>query len=526
MIIRMIFASVLLSLVVRAQGFPVQLSVESSANGWGAASMSPGADLNGDGIPEVVFLSSVGVALCDGADLSVIHFVQNFSYYYHTVSYSGGSWTDDVDGDGLADIIISRNVVTGTVFCWDGCTTTYSYGSGFLVLSSDTFLPLAEFSGSGQWGGGYLSLNDLNGDGTKEVIRNGTSALTVCDVQTEQVLPGFIPLTVTESGFVPRLATGQDLDGDGWNDLYIGYRNGGTGLIEIRSGNPADAFAVLLSIPGGSYPELGSQSGNFLHDINGDGVPEITGSYGSYGAGGAVIFSGADASVLLDTGPVAISSRGFWPLPDLDGDGTPEIGIAGWNSPSDIGSVVILRGTDLSQLRVLPGGLPVGHVSSFCAAGDHNGDGFEDLMISSYYYPGYMAGPSQGQVRVESVLGWHRYGDPADHALDLGRVNYASNPLQGPVVLSGGTPNGHGSMLGGFAADDMLYEPTAIPILVDTGADFLFLIDNLPLDGNGSAQWPVDLRQPALDGLTMYLQFFDVTNGLTSSNGLALRFTN
>ncbi|MEZ6197007.1 MAG: hypothetical protein R3F20_14970 [Planctomycetota bacterium] len=556
---RTLLAIVLLAAAARGQGFPVQFALDSNANGWGEGLIEPGPDRDGDGIPEFLTTSSAGFALCRGSDMSVLNFTPNgVPVGVYCSSFSGLctatnvhfygediAWIDDVDGDGHADIAVQRRreyEYTDCVLIFGSysCSTTNHVFSGVEIVSGATFTRISfheVFTPQGiGFGGRWIQpFHDVTGDGVGEVIMSGSDATRVLNPVTNTVailLPNNYSTGLFLIDVQPCVSGGGDYDGDGWDDLFIGIRNFGTGQIEIRSGNPANPFVILTSFPGNGYFARGYEGGLILHDLTGDGIAEIAANYGTAGNFGTVVMSGADASVLYDTGYAFGRAPELKKLPDLDGDGLPEFGIGGWHptTAGGAGAVRIHRGSDLSLLHELSGPFPGARTRSFASVGDRDGDGFAEVLLGGNTQAAIAAGllppgPQMGRMRIESPLGWHRYGDPADHPLDLGRVNYASDPLQGPIVLTGGTPNGHGSLLGGFAADDMLYGPTAIPVLVDTGADFAFLIDNLPLDGSGAAQWPLDLRQPALDGVSLFLQFFDATNGLASSNGLALRFT-
>ncbi|MEZ6197789.1 MAG: hypothetical protein R3F20_19035, partial [Planctomycetota bacterium] len=129
-----------------------------------------------------------------------------------------------------------------------------------------------------------------------------------------------------------------------------------------------------------------------------------------------------------------------------------------------------------------------------------------------------------GLMYVVSIFGAQEYGDPVEHALALSRISYASNAFQGPIILEGGTPFGAAALAVSTMPASFIYPGTVERVLVSLGADLALLVSGLPLDATGRLELPLDLRNPVLDGRTLFLQAFELTGTPTSSNGLALQF--
>ena len=191
-----------------------------------------------------------------------------------------------------------------------------------------------------------------------------------------------------------------DLDGDGYDDLIVG-------------GNRADDFV------GKAWVFYGSASGPAATaDL--ELVPPSTGQFGFHVAG----------------------------LGDVDGDGYPEVGVGAPFSDGRSGRVYVYSGgpTGLDATpHVVSGPVSGGYFGLAFDGGDVNGDGYADLVASSYCYGG-----CRGRVYVFE-------GGPAGLAASPATAIDGPTTLSyyGQAVASGGDTDGDGCddvVVGGYGA--------------------------------------------------------------------------
>jgi len=245
--------------------------------------MSPeAADLNGDGIPEVVFITFAGSGWQAGGILRAIH-GNDGSEYFNIVDpalrMSAGSELaiGDIDNDGLPEIVGIKS--TGEVICFEN--------NGTLKWISTTVVGNRR----------AVAIADIDNDGVPEIIA-GRVVLNNDGSQRWAGTPGNSYNTVV-----------SDLDLDGVPEVISGntaYRNDGT---------------VYWTAP------VSAASRDAVANFNKDAFPEVVTV-----AGSKVYMWAHDGTPLW--GPVAIPSKGGAGPPliaDVDGDGILDIGVAGYD---------------------------------------------------------------------------------------------------------------------------------------------------------------------------------------------------
>ncbi|MEZ6197802.1 MAG: hypothetical protein R3F20_19100 [Planctomycetota bacterium] len=530
---------------VEAQSFPFHvwhLRVDSSGFGRGIAA---GPDLDGDGRSELLIAAGGGFgafSLHDGATLTTLYgesggqtmeAVGLVSRIIHPTL----AWLDDLDGDGVDDFAHGY-----TTFTYSSPVGGPIHRRGFTVRSGATGSPIWTFLPLGSGGLGVQvrvrALHDVTGDGVGELLVEEPLGCRIYDVAS-QTLVATLPFASVApmTDFTSTVNVGGDVDGDGWPDFIMGSGVNGNmgqgGLVEVRSGDPASGFAVIHALFGAQGEELGGVNVGILSDLDGDGHCEFFASRAlnlpnSFFDSAIVVYSGATAQPLFDSEtPDFFFGADCRSVPDITADGVDDFAVFGSSYPAaTAGELRFYDGASFSTIRIVEGAADGNYLSQFESVGDGNGDGFPEFVFggAGVSPPGSPTGtPDYGFVWIESLFGSDEYGDPSEHALTLSRQPY-SNPFLGPLVVGGGTPNGAISLVASYQPDDFIFPGTTVRVLLDVGAPLAFILDNLPLDANGGASFPLDLRNPLLDGTTVYLQAFDLPAGPQSSNAIAIRF--
>ena len=303
------------------------------------AGLAAAGDLNGDGVTELLvgvpqdgnaFTAGNGLLeLRDGATGSVLTSWSGLGFAdAFGTAVDGG---EDVDGDGVPDIVVGSPFYSGSGITGAGLTT---------VLS----------------GASYSVLGQVPGGSTQENIG----------------------LTVKLTG---------DLDGDGLSEIMTGsldaFSNRGVVRVYTLAGGGLSLMYEWVGANGGSRFGI---SFDTISDINSDGVVDLL--IGS-AFRGYYIYSGADGTELRNTTLASESTLGtsVCSIPDLNGDGIDEIVTgaiqAGVFNPGP-GRVYVRSGLTDTTLFTVDGATAGDRFGWKVAdAGDWNGDGKNDFLVTS-----------------------------------------------------------------------------------------------------------------------------------------------
>lgn len=367
------------------------------------ATLVPGAgfvvgtvdDLDGDGAADGLISSITvnggrgrvfAISSADGATLLTIDGLLVGDQLGHSVVGH-----DDVDGDGLAEILVGAPAVsTGRA----GRVSLHSGADGAPVWSVDGG------SVADSFGWVVASAGDLDGDGIADVLAcapGHDSAMGASDVGLVHVLSGADGTILrthegsTAFGYLGASAGGlDDVDADGVSDYVLcalGEGANGTGRAVVLSGATG---AEIWSVSAGPFAR---QYGNFFSgsagDVDADGVEDVyVIDYINVASRGRLfVYSGVDGTVLQSIrGPEG--SRwmfGRVRIGDLDADGHDDLVVCSSLNDvggNDAGAVYFYSGADGASLGQLTADTAGANLGTDCASlGDVDGDGRPEVFV-------------------------------------------------------------------------------------------------------------------------------------------------
>jgi hypothetical protein len=513
-----------------------------------------------DGL-NVISGGSVALASLDGIDgMRIDGTVANDRL---GASVSGGA---DVNGDGLADIVIGAPKVgndVGAAYVVFGSSST---SAATLALASLT--PASGFridgAGDNDWtGNGVALVGDFNGDelGASEILigaphqsgvapQPGASYLVfggaqpvLAPLQVNALGSSGVALTGIEdmdySGFA--VSSAGDFNGDGFADLATvssladraGVDDVGAAYLMFGGNGALDGSVALASLTGSSGFKI--EGANFYQvqavgsagDINGDGLDDLI--LGGEAATADTRAEGGMAFVIfgVDTAPVAAIDLGTMSadsgfrvegladgdhlgasvagIGDFNGDGFDDIAIgAPKASPTDAGSTYVIFGhagafQAAFDLATLDGsnGFRIDGVTAngnsgraVSGAGDVNGDGYADLLIGAPG-PGSGAGTGAGASFVLFGAGtgfaanFNMAAIDGHNGLRLdGRTPPIGTDISGSDVSAAGDLNGDG--YGDILVGAQGFGAAPGSAYVVYGRDFTGTVDRQGGSGNDS----------------------------------------
>jgi hypothetical protein len=417
---------------VRAD-LPIGLRLDGeSPNDFFGASVAGAGDVNGDGVPDII----VGAPQADpgGRTDAGSAFVFSGANGARLFRFDGQAAGDclgfqvasagDVNGDGRPDFVVGA---TGA-----DARGRSDAGSAF-VFSGANGAQLSRFDGEAagdMLGSSAASAGDVNGDGVPDIIVGA---------------PGADPGGRKDAGsaFVFSGANGARLfrfDGEAAGDM-LGFSAAGVGDVngdgvpDIVAGAPfADpggrenaGSAFVFSGATGALVWRFDGEGKFGYwdclgfsvagtgDVNGDGKGDvIVGAPGWYGGlGQAVVFSGATGSAFITEWGYLSGGQlvGYWVAGagDVNGDGAPDFIVGGpglgLGGGTNAGGAYVDSGATGARVKRFEGPAAWDRLGSSVAwAGDLNGDGLDDVIISAIrWHP--ESPPEPGSVWVVTPVG-------------------------------------------------------------------------------------------------------------------------
>ena len=373
--------------------------------GWVSA---PLADLDGDGLPELVvgapFHAQSGAnrgriyVYSGGSGVELFHADGGVAQERlgHAVRPAG-----DLDGDGIEDVLASGPGSAGVA----GAARVFSGATGALLLTIGLGVPGDSFGFS------CAGLGDVDGDGVPDLAVSaptdgtaGASAgrvVVVSGADGTTVLHTFLGSAPGDlfGSAVARLA---DMTGDGLPQLVVGASGAGSGGLAYVFDLASEALLYPPLVPNASAVSFGQFFADEIGEVDGDGLPDLyVGDFADGGGRGrAYVFSGATGARLLTlTGP---SGAGFGigrGLGDVNGDGRADLVLGSWTASQGAtraGRLEVYSGADGTLLRRVTSTTPR-EALGFDAhgLGDLDGDGQPELVGTAASF-----GQSRGRVYV------------------------------------------------------------------------------------------------------------------------------
>jgi hypothetical protein len=263
-------------------------------------------------------------------------------------------------------------------------------------------------------------------------------------------------------GFGHAVANAGDVNGDGCDDVIVGYRFGSTafgpntGSATVWSGCTG---ALLYTFTGDTAQDAFGKAVAGAGDVNGDGRADVIVGAAlddntGINSGSAKVFSGADGSLIyVFNGALARHNLGVAVagVGDVNHDGRADVAV-GANPELTLaqshGYVKVFSGMDGSVLFTVTGAVKTSRLGfTIASAGDVNGDGTPDLVVGDPRDATH--GTSAGAVRVYSgVNGAQLFVFVGDALNDqLGIAVGAAGDLDGDghADVIGGTPWANGT---------------------------------------------------------------------------------
>ncbi len=411
---------------------------------WLGYALAPTGDIDGDGVVDLLVVSSYGSSSSGGGGSGrtpAVTLIYGLSFgpgsYAATVppeqepDYAKYDWDlgGDFDGDGYNEVAWVGTDPAGRT------SVELLWGDGTRWTDGGSVRADVTIEADSSWGlGSEIAVGDADGDGFSDVLsaRTGGAALIYGDATrlTDGDTADHVEIAGSSAWFGGGDVAIGDLDGDGLGDLAI------TDVYDGMAGADAPGavyvlysdgrFASSLALPGDEDAVIRAPTGMGLvymgyqlevGDLDGDGYGELVAATHNYDSahGIAWVFEGTtrwsgeyattDAKGYIygaTASPFAVSVE---LTDDIDGDKAKDLFVGATNA-----GVFLFRGADVSGALTdadafisITGGPADGKLGYTVSSGDLDDDGVTDLVAGAY--GAYGTGSGDGRVWFYSGAG-------------------------------------------------------------------------------------------------------------------------
>lgn len=318
----------------------------------------------------------------------------------------------DVNGDGVADMICA------TENYWTICFNGNSHGSADTLWKFNTYFGTNN-TGSVDWEDAMQIMDDLNGDGIKEVVigcGGGNEAVYVLNGATGRLIWEYTGPNTNYDGDIMGIRVDRDFNSDGIKDVLISASGEG-------QTNPGRHSAICLNAVNGNVLWINQINSEFTYDVVSTTIGGAIAFSNNGGPYGIIGFNGTGGTIW--NLPIPGASNSVWSMKeiaDINGDGNTDIAsLYGFT-----GSVNAISGSTGAQIWNL--GLGSSNNGTVEVLDDLDQNGYKDLTYS---------GP-QTAFRIDSKTGQQMWNQSfgASYIRDAGIIGDLSGDSVAEVMYS------------------------------------------------------------------------------------------
>jgi uncharacterized protein YjdB len=316
------------------------------------------ADFNGDGKADVAVANFGGVT--GGGSVSVLP-GNGDGTFQTAVNYAAGNGpiamvAGDFNADGKTDLVVanySDNTVSVLLGNGDG---TFQTAVNFAAGIAPSAMAIGDFNGDGKLDLAIINFPGIASGSLSVLLGNGDGTFRA-------------PVSSNPGTYVRCIAVG-DFNGDGIADLVVGSSYN----LSVLAGNGDGSFQAPVVLTYGLFYSV------VVGDFNGDGKADVAAAYYTFGQL-YVLLGNGDGSFQFSASYVTGTYPRSLVAGDFNGDGKTDLAVANFGGVAG-GSVTVLSGTGSGTFQT-PVNYPSGRNPDAIAAGDFNGDGQADLVVSN-----------------------------------------------------------------------------------------------------------------------------------------------